>query len=243
VATEKRVRDEETPYEPHIGETRQYWRDIILGVNDGLVSMFLLVVGVVGGGLDADQVLLTAVAGALAGSVSMAAGEYLATKSQDQVLEAELKLERVHISEHRQQELDQLTEMFGDMGLRPEDVDMVVAAFDRSDEAILNAMKALEFGFVDSERRSPYRAMAASGLLFLVGALPSILPFLVFEDVRVGLLWASVLALVGLFAVGVVKARVARNNWFASGLENMVIAGVGGVIAWLIGDMVGTALV
>jgi VIT1/CCC1 family predicted Fe2+/Mn2+ transporter len=173
----------------------------------------------------------------------MAAGEYLATKSQDQVLEAELKLERVHISEHRQQELDQLTEMFGDMGLRPEDVDMVVAAFDRSDEAILNAMKALEFGFVDSERRSPYRAMAASGLLFLVGALPSILPFLVFEDVRVGLLWASVLALVGLFAVGVVKARVARNNWFASGLENMVIAGVGGVIAWLIGDMVGTALV
>ena len=51
-------------------------------------------VGVVGGGLDTDQVLLTALAGALAGAVSMAAGEYLATKSQDQVLEAELTLER-----------------------------------------------------------------------------------------------------------------------------------------------------
>jgi VIT1/CCC1 family predicted Fe2+/Mn2+ transporter len=243
VATEKRVRAEDTPYEPHIGESRQYWRDIILGVNDGLVSIFLLVVGVVGGGLETDQVLLTAVAGALAGAVSMAAGEYLATKSQDQVLEAELELERVHIREHRQQELDQLTEMFGDMGLRSEDVRMVVAAFDRSDDAILNAMKALEFGFVDSERRSPYRAMLASGGLFLVGAIPSIFPFLVFDSTNLALAWATVLALIGLFVVGVVKAKVARHNWFTSGLENMVIAGVGGVVAWFIGDLVGTALI
>lgn len=242
MATDRQARREETPYEPHIGETRQYWRDIILGVNDGLVSIFLLVVGVVGGGLATGQVLLTALAGSLAGAVSMAAGEYLATKSQDQVLEAELKLERVHIRDHRQQELDQLTEMFGDMGLRHEDVDMVVAAFNRSDEAILNAMKALEFGFVDSERRSPYRAMLASGVLFLVGSLPAVTPFLIFEEANVAMAWASVLALTGLFLVGVVKARVARHNWLTSGLENMAIAGIGGVIAWLIGSAVGTAL-
>jgi vacuolar iron transporter family protein len=243
VATERQAQSEEAPYEPHIGESRQYWRDIILGLNDGLVSIFLLAVGVVGGGLDTDQVLLTTLAGALAGAVSMAAGEYLATKSQDQVLEAELKLEKVHIRDHRQQELDQLTEMFADMGLREEDVEMIVAAFDRSDDAILNAMKALEFGFVESERRSPYRAMLASGVLFLVGSLPVVLPFLVFDSANVALAWASVLALTGLFLVGVVKARVAKHHWLSSGFENMVIAGVGGVIAWLIGSAIGTALV
>jgi VIT1/CCC1 family predicted Fe2+/Mn2+ transporter len=243
VATKREAQKDPSLYEPHIGETRQYWRDIILGVNDGLVSMFLLVVGVVGGGLDTGPVLLTALAGALAGAVSMAAGEYLATKSQDQVLEAELKLERVHIRDHRQQELDQLREMFGDMGLRAEDVDMVVTAFDHSDDAILNAMKALEFGFVESERRSPYLAMLASGALFMVGSLPSILPFLFFDSVGVALAWATATALGGLFVVGVVKARVAKHGWLGSGLENMLIAGVGGVIAWLIGDLVGAALV
>jgi VIT1/CCC1 family predicted Fe2+/Mn2+ transporter len=243
VATNREARRDPTLYEPHIGETRQYWRDIILGVNDGLVSIFLLVVGVVGGGLDSGPVLLTALAGALAGAISMAAGEYLATKSQDQVLEAELRLERVHIRDHRQQELDQLREMFADMGLREEDVGMVVAAFDRSDDAILNAMKALEFGFVESERRSPFRAMFASGLLFLLGSLPSIIPFVVFDSVSTALAWATVLALGGLFVVGVVKARVARSSWLTSGLENMVIAGIGGVIAWLIGDAVGAAFV
>jgi VIT1/CCC1 family predicted Fe2+/Mn2+ transporter len=231
-----------TPYEPHIGETRQYWRDIILGVNDGLVSTFLLVVGVVGGGLATDQVLLTAVAGAVAGAISMAAGEYLATKSQDEVLEAEMRLERVHIRDHRQQELDQLREMFSTMGIHADDIETMVAAFDRSDDAILNAMKALEFGFIDSERRSPYRAMTASGLLFLAGSLPSVVPFLVFETTRGALAWATALALAGLFLVGVVKARVAKHNWFRSGLENMVIAGAGGVVAWLIGDTAGAAL-
>ncbi len=231
-----------TPYEPHIGETRQYWRDIILGLNDGLVSIFLLVVGVVGGGLDASQVLLTALAGAVAGGVSMAAGEYLATKSQDEVLEAELELEKVHIRDHRTQELDQLREMFADMGIHGDDVEGIVAAFDRSDKAILNAMKALEFGHVESERRSPYRAMAMSGGLFIVGSLPSIVPFVVFDSTSVALAWATVLALAGLFAVGVVKAKVARHSWVRSGLENMIIAGVGGLLAWWIGGLVGSAM-
>ena len=242
MAVDKEMVSEPTPYEPHIGETRQYWRDIILGVNDGLVSIFLLVVGVVGGGLDTNQVLLTALAGAVAGAISMAAGEYLATKSQDEVLEAEMRLERIHIRDHRQQELDQLRDMFADMGIHSDDIEPMVSAFDRSDEAILNAMKALEFGFIESERRSPYRAMAASGVLFLVGSLPSVIPFLIFDSTRVALTWATFLALGGLFLVGVVKARVARHSWLRSGLENMVIAGVGGVLAWLIGDAAGTAL-
>lgn len=229
-------------YEPHIGESRQYWRDIILGVNDGLVSVFLLVVAVVSGGLATEEVLLTAIAAALAGSVSMAAGEYLATKSQDEVLESELELEKVHLRDHRDMELAQLREMFGDMGVADEDLDGIVDAFDRSDEAMLNAMKALEFGFVESERRSPFLAMTVSGVLFLVGTLPSILPFIVFDSTTQALTWATILALGGLFIVGVVKARVTRNNWLTAGLENMAVAGVGGLVAWFIGSIVGNAL-
>jgi vacuolar iron transporter family protein len=228
-------------YQPHIGETRQYWRDIILGVNDGLVSMVLLVAGVVGGGLSGAQILITGIAGAIAGGVSMAAGEYLATKSQDQVLDAELDLERTHIRDHRDRELDQLREMFADMGIEEPDLDGVVAAFDRSDRALLNAMKALEFGAVDSERRSPYRAMLFSGVLFILGSLPSVLPF-AFAEPHTGLIWAAVGTAIGLFGVGVAKSRVTRGNPFSAGLENMVIAGVGGLVAYGVGDLVGASV-
>jgi predicted membrane protein (TIGR00267 family) len=128
------------------------------------------------------------------------------------------------------------------MGILDADIDDVVAAFDRSDLAMLNAMKALEFGHPDSERRSPYRAMVASGGLFLVGSLPSIIPFIVFDSTTTALTWATILAMAGLFIVGVVKARVARHHWLRSGLENLVIAGVGGLAAWWIGSAVGTAM-
>lgn len=230
--------DDQLPigYTRHIGESRQYWRDIILGVNDGLVSIFLLVVGVVGGGLNRNQVILTALAGAIAGAISMAAGEYLATKSQDEVLDAELALEATHIREFRDLEVSQLRGFFEDMGVAPEDMAGVMAGFVDNDEALLNAMAALEFGVVDSERRSPYTAMVLSGLLFLAGSIPSVLPFVFLPDVTTGLVVATVLSLGGLFVVGVVKASVAKTSLVRSGLENMLIAGVGGLAAWFIGQ-------
>lgn len=224
-------------YTPHIGETRQYWRDIILGVNDGLVSIFLLVVGVVSGGLDRQQALLTAIAGAIAGAVSMAAGEYLATKSQDEVLEAEITLERTHIENFRDVEIDQLRGFFDEMGVEPERIEGVMAGFADNDEALLNAMAALEFGIVDSERRSPYRAMVMSGGLFLLGSMPSVAPFALAGSVTVALVWATTLSLVGLFAVGVVKAYVAKTHWLRSGMENLIVAGIGGGAAWGIGRL------
>lgn len=224
-------------YEPHVGTTRQYWRDIILGVNDGLVSMFLLVAGVVGGGLTAEQVLLTAVAGAIAGSISMAAGEYLATKSQEEVFDSEIALEKTHIRHFRDQEVAQLRGFFTDMGVADEDMDGVVAAFSKSDETLLNAMKSLEFGVTESERRSPYMAMFVSGALFLVGSLPSVLPFVITDDTSVGLAWAAALSMLGLFIVGVAKTRVTRTPPIKAGLENLVIAGVGGFIAYGIGSL------
>ncbi|MBW3667060.1 MAG: VIT1/CCC1 transporter family protein [Actinobacteria bacterium] len=235
-------RSETLEYEPHIGEIRQYWRDIILGVNDGLVSVFLLVVGVVGGGLTTDQVLLTGIAGALAGAVSMAAGEYLATKSQDEVFNAELDLERIHIEHFRDEEMAQLRGFFREMGVAPQDLDAVLSGFSNNDKALLNAMAALEFGVVESERRSPYWAMTASGLLFLLGSVPAVLPFALFATNAPALAWASVLTLASLFAVGVIKANVARTGKIRSGAENMVIAGLGGLAAWMLGDLVGRGL-
>jgi predicted membrane protein (TIGR00267 family) len=226
------------PYEPHVGLSRQYWRDIVLGVNDGLVSMFLLVAGVVGGGLSSEQITLTAIAGAIAGAISMGAGEWLATQSQEEVLDSEIALERTHIEHFRDQEVAQLQDFFRDVGVREEDMERVTSAFSHDDETLLNTMKVHEFGIVDSERRSPYMAMLMSGLLFLAGSLPSVLPFLFGASPNVGLAWAAIFTAVGLFLVGVVKTRVTRTNPIRSGLENLIIAGIGGILAFWIGSLV-----
>jgi VIT1/CCC1 family predicted Fe2+/Mn2+ transporter len=223
------------PYEPHVGTSRQYWRDIILGVNDGLVSMILLVAVVVGGGLTTSQVLLTALGGAIAGAISMAAGEFLATKSQSEVLARELNLERDHIRYHRQMEVEQLREMLAEMALAGEDLDRAVDIFSQSDERLLASMKVMEFGVVDTEERSPYAAMTVSGLTFVGGSLPSVLPFAVVDSTQLGLVIAGALTTIGLFAVGVTKSVVTKTHPVKTGLENLVIAGIGGVLAYWIG--------
>jgi len=231
------------PYEPHVGQSRQYWRDMVLGVNDGLVSTYLLVAGVVGAGLSSSVILITALAGAVAGAVSMAAGEYLATQSQEEVFDAEEALERTHIKHFKDQEVEQMRGFISDMGVAEEDVEPVVQALARDDETLLNAMKALEFGIIDSERRSPYAAMFASGLLFLLGALTSVVPFLFEPSTTVGLIWASILTAVGLFGVGAAKTVVTRGNPVTAGLQNLVIAGFGGLIAFYIGKAFGATFV
>ena len=234
--------EREIVYEPHVGASRQYWRDMVLGINDGLVSMFLLVAGVVGGGLDTRSILVTGVAGALAGAVSMGAGEYLATKSQEEVLVSELKLEMTHIEHFRNREVAQLFGMLRDIGIDDDDIDAVARAFSRDDQTLLNAMKVLEFGVVDTERRSPFKAMVVSAALFLFGALPAVIPFVFVSAAGYGLTWAAALAAVALFSVGVIKTVVTHGNPLWAGFENLLIAGIGGVIAYVVGRLVGAAV-
>jgi VIT1/CCC1 family predicted Fe2+/Mn2+ transporter len=225
-------------YEPHVGTTRQYWRDMVLGVNDGLVSVFLLVVGVVGGGLESTQVLLAAIAAAVAGAISMGAGEFLATQSQEEVFDSELALERTHIQHFREGEVTQLRGFFSDMAVADDDLDEAVAIFSRDDEVLLNAMKALEFGIVDTERRSPYTAMYVSGGLFLLGSLPAVVPFALIDSTATALVVSTVATAAGLFTVGVVKTLVTKTNPITAGFQNLIITTVGGVLAYFIGVLV-----
>lgn len=222
-------------YESHIGDSRRYMRDVVLGVNDGLVSTFLLVAAVVGGGLASVQVLLTGVAGALAGMISMSIGEYLATKAQDQVFDAEIALETIHHRDHRQHERDQLAYMLGNMGLDGDDLETVVDIIDSSDKAMLNMHASLEFGVVDGERRNPYTAGVAAGLLFLTGALPSVVPFAVLDSTTSALFAAAVLSGIGLFSVGAAKTLHTKKRWLISGLENLSLGLTAGALAFFVG--------
>lgn len=229
------VDDAIPPYQEHLGPRSQYLRDVILGVNDGLVSIFLLVVGVVGGGVGSEVVLLAGLSGAFAGAVSMAAGEYMATKSQEEAIDGELALEREHFKYYKDRELDELREFLRDIGLATSAIEAVVESAAEDDEVLLELMKAFEFGVIDDGRRNPVTAMIMSGLLFLAGSLPSVLPFVFMDNPDRALVVAAVGASVALFVVGMVKTRLTRRNPWLSGLENVAVAGVGAVVSYFIG--------
>jgi VIT1/CCC1 family predicted Fe2+/Mn2+ transporter len=228
-------------YIEHLGKQRQYWRDIILGVNDGLVSTFLLVSGVSGGGFPVNYILLTSISGAMAGAVSMFAGEYIATKSQHQVLAGEIKLEKIHIHHYHRNEVKELQNLFSLIGI-PEDEkigldirDTLVDFYASDEDALLKIMIALEFGVLEEERRVPILAGLVSGFLFLLGSAPSVIPFALVCDQNTGLIAATLCTGTALLLVGIVKSCATREFWVWPAIENLAITGLGGFIAYTIG--------
>jgi vacuolar iron transporter family protein len=224
----------------HLGGHRQYWRDIILGVNDGLVSTFLLVMGVSGGGLSSKDILLTGISGALAGAISMCAGEYVATKSQNQVLSGEIQLETAHVQYYMDDELDELTTLLPKIGITDLETGLqetIVHFYESNPEALLKLMTVLEFGVVDEEQRSPWKAGATSCALFVMGSLPSVLPFAFLDSPSTGMIVAGVLTVLALVLVGAIKTWATRGAFLVSAVENLVIAGAGGAMAYGVGAL------
>jgi VIT1/CCC1 family predicted Fe2+/Mn2+ transporter len=231
----------------HLGKHRQYWRDMILGVNDGLVSTFLLVAGVAGAGLTTTDVLLTAIAGAIAGAVSMASGEYIATKSQNEVLIGEINLERLHIRDFLKDEIAELSDLLTVIGISKDQTGLrqdLTHFYQSRPESLLKIMVALEFGVVDGEARSPYAAGAASGLLFVFGSLPSVLPFVSRKesDPLRGLIVSAVGTCAFLLFVGAIKSWATRGNCLKAAFENLVVAGFGGALAYGVGVLFSSIL-
>jgi vacuolar iron transporter family protein len=233
----------------HLGASRQYWRDIILGVNDGIISTFLLVTGVAGGGLSSRDILMTAIAGGIAGSVSMFAGEYVATKSQNEVMRGEIALEQNHIAHQPDAEIAELANLLELIGICEETTPLALRQdltlfYRNNPKALLKVMVALEFGVLEDEKRRPLRAGLMSCGLFAIGSLPSIIPFIFSgnEPLRIGLAAACFFSLSSLLLVGAVKSWATRGDWVSAAVENFVIAGIGGILAYATGAAFDTLL-
>lgn len=228
----------------HIGGSREYWRDMILGVNDGLVSTFLLVTGVYGSGMITKDILLTATSGLIAGAISMAAGEYIATKTQEEVKRAESALEAKNIKKHKDDELRHLSDLLTEIGI-PEAKDVeseefavrraLLGYYEDHDEAHLKINVALAFGDVGSAERSPWIAGVLAFGLFTLGSLPSVIPFAVTDDRYTAFIAAFVSTLTFIMAVGGVKTWATKGVWWISAMENLIITCAGGSISYGIG--------
>ena len=170
----------------------------------------------------------------------------VATKSQNEVIHSELALEKMHVRHFLDEELDELEELMEVIGISPEDERLrshLRTFYAGHPEALLKLMKVLEFGVLDSEQRSPIQAGLFSCLLFFVGSLPSIIPFIFSgDDPYLGLVAATILTISALMIVGAVKTWATRTNWLSAAMENLAIAGIGGVLAYSVGGLFGTLL-
>jgi len=179
-------------------------RAAVLGANDGIISVASLVVGVAASGATAHSVLLTGVAGLVAGTVAMAAGEYVSVQSQADTESADIELERRALQLEPENELRELTAIYLDRGLDPDLARTVAEALMARDA--LGAHARDELGITDALRARPLQAALASALAFGTGAMVPVAAALLVPRAHVAAV-ASVTALLSLLALGGAAAR------------------------------------
>jgi len=225
---------------------RNYVRDLILGFNDGLVSVYAIVAGVTAAAFTNGQIAVAGLAAAVAGALSMGMGEYLSTKSQTEYYRAEAQREREHIRAYPDLEKAEVREMLEKKGF-PEDAVARIANHVTTDEdRFVEFMMREEFGVGEESERSPFIAMLLVMLAFVVGAVFPVVLFVFLPRPEAPPTWAfllaSALSLGALFVAGASKNALSRISPWKGGIEMTLLGAGAAAVTYGVGTLFGVAV-
>lgn len=224
------------PEAPHRSGRAGWLRAAVLGANDGTVSIAGLLVGVAAGGASSTTLLAAAVAGTVAGAMSMAAGEYVSVQSQADVENADLEQERAELARDPDSEREELARIYQARGLSPELARAV--AWELSAHDALASHARDELGITEQLRARPIQAALSSAAAFVCGALLPLLACVLVPHGRViistGIATVAGLALAGSLAAWLGGAPVLRGALrvtFWGALAMLAAGGIGRLFA------------
>jgi len=212
-------------------------REAIFGAQDGLISTVAVVNFVAGASQDSYYVIVAGLATALGGVFSMAAGEYISSKSQREIFDAQIVDERQEVHERPGEAEAELAYMFAEDGLPPEQAREVARIMAEHPDALLKTMVEKELSLaVEEPYGSPMQGALVMGAAFGLGSIAPILPHLFLHDTAAVVASVS-LTLAVLFGIGVVKSRWTHRSWWSSGVEILVIGAIAGVAGYFFGSV------
>ncbi len=213
----------------------------MFGISDGLVTNVSLVLGMAGASPGGSIVRLAGVAGLVAGSFSMASGEYLSMTAQRELMERELEVERRALSRSPEGEAAELRGMYVKRGIDPAVAEDMVAEVMQDPELALETHAREELGINAQSLGSPWQAAGASFVTFALGAFIPLVPWLVTSGTA-AIVGSIVLSAVAAVVVGVVLATFTERPRLASALRQLAVTVVAAAVTYGVGRAVGTGL-
>lgn len=217
-------------------------RAAVFGASDGLVSNASLVMGVAGAGVAPDTLLITGMAGLLAGALSMAAGEYVSVRSQREFYEYQIGLEREELAAYPDEEAEELALIYNARGLGLGEARDFSRKLLANPEHALDVLAREELGLNPEDLGSPMGAALSSFGCFAVGAAIPLVPFFFGVRGNQAIYGASGLTVCALFGLGVALSLFTGHGAVRGGLRQVLIGGGAGVAAWFIGKLLGASV-
>ena len=230
-----------TPSSPHESRATSFLRPAVFGGSDGLVSNLALVMGVAGATADNQAIVIAGIAGLLAGSFSMAVGEYISVRSQHELFESQHRLQERQLLEDEAGERAILEDIYRERGFTADEAHGIVTTLFATPERALDAMLRDEVGLDPRAIGGPWAAAVSSFIAFVSGAILPLLPFLLLLGTS-AFVGSVVISLAALFLLGVGVSALTKRSAVRSGLRQLALGGTAALVTYLIGQAIGAAL-
>jgi VIT1/CCC1 family predicted Fe2+/Mn2+ transporter len=218
-------------------------RAAVLGANDGLLSNFSLVMGVAGAALSAQSILITGLAGLLAGAGSMAMGEWISVQSSRELYERQISIEAEELRTIPDEEEEELALIYQAKGVPEEQARQMASRIVSDERTALDTLAREELG-IDPEELggSPWTAASTSFVLFAVGAIVPVLPFVFFSGIG-AVAFSVILSALALFGIGALITLMTGRSVLYSGMRQVVVGLAAAALTYGVGSLIGTAIV
>lgn len=213
-------------------------RAAVFGINDGLVSNVSLILGISGASVSNHFIVLAGIAGLLAGAFSMGAGEYISVRSQREMFEYQIAIEKNELAEYPEEEAEELSLIYQARGVPAEEADKLSAIMIKNPATGLNTLAREELGINPDDLVSPVGAMIASFSAFAIGAFVPLIPFL-FSQSKWNLLISILITAFTLFCTGAILSFFTNRNPFLLGLRMLTVGAIAGGVTYGIGCLIG----
>ena len=217
-------------------------RAAVLGSNDGLVSNMSLVMGVAGAAVSNDTILLTGIAGLMAGAISMALGEWLSVQSSRELNQRQIDLETEELEASPEEEKKELVLLYQAKGMTAVEAQKLANKAFESPETAIDAIITEELG-IDKEELggSAWEAAIASFILFAIGAIIPLYPFIILDG-KNAIFLSIASSVVGLFGIGAAITLLTGKSILFSGMRQVAFGLVAATITYGIGTIIGVSL-
>ena len=215
-------------------------RAAVLGAGDGLITNVSLVLGVAGASANASTVRLAGTAGLLAGAFSMAAGELVSVRAQDELVQRELQVERRELSEHPNAERRELAAMYRAQGVSADDAETVAGILSRYEQVAFDTHARLELGVDPKAEGSAVQASVASFLSFAIGAFLPLIPWLFFGGLGAVIISICIGAVAAATLGAAIGAFTGRGT-LTTAIRQLTAAVVAAGITFGVGRLLGVA--
>jgi VIT1/CCC1 family predicted Fe2+/Mn2+ transporter len=211
-------------------------RDVMLGLNDGLVASFAVTSGVAGAFMSSKIVIMAGLAEMLGGAVSMGLAAFVSARSQLEFYQSEIQREHEEIVRWPDREREEIRTIYRNKGFRGALLDQIVAHITSDPQRWSDVMMREELGFTSETFDPPVRSALTVGIAYLIGAAVPVFPYL-FLTPSDGIIGSAVSTVAALFAVGALKTIITSRSWWRSGLESMATGVVAAAVTYAAGRL------